>query len=94
MTPRGHAGRRTAAALIRCMDTRDQAGADAILGRLRGRELDAVAAWVWRIEAERAYMASLAKWRAGHRTDLAEVIAVLDRMLSEPADGRSVRLAA
>jgi hypothetical protein len=48
------AARRAAAALIRCMDRRDTAGADAFMARLsRGRDLDAVMVWVWWIEADR-----------------------------------------
>jgi hypothetical protein len=50
------------------MDQRDQAGADAILARHAG-DADAVAAWVWRIEAERAALRRV--WRAspGWRSD-------------------------
>jgi hypothetical protein len=47
---------RLAAALIRCMDMRDQAGAEALVTRLwhaDRRRLDAVMAWVWLIEAAR-----------------------------------------
>jgi hypothetical protein len=77
--------RQYAAALVRCMDSCDVTGADAILTRLRGRDLDAVADWVWRIEADRAarrrvYRASPA-WRSDRdeawRPVLGEVIAVL-----------------
>lgn len=70
------AHRRTAATLIRCMDSRDQRGAEAIITRLARsgngmRDVDAVMALVWLIEADRAaqrrvYRASPA-WRAERR---------------------------
>jgi hypothetical protein len=94
--------RHLAAALIRCMDSRDVTGADALITRVsRGPDLDAVMAWVWRIEADRAarrrvYRASAA-WRSGRRPTarrrlaaesgvlLLEVVAVLGSAMHEPA---------
>jgi hypothetical protein len=92
--------RQLAASLIRCMDSRDTAGADALIARAaRGgiRDLDAVVAWVWRLESARArwraYDAAAAAWRAAHRATLAarlrplrEVIAVLAVAMAEPAE--------
>jgi hypothetical protein len=57
--------RRTAALLIRCMDSGDQRGAEAIVTRLAAFDagtLDAVLGQVWRIEADRA--ARQRAWRA------------------------------
>jgi hypothetical protein len=85
--------RQLAGALIRCMDSRDVNGADAVLARLRGRDLDAVTAWVWRIEADRAarrrvYQASAA-WQSDHAEEwwwpvLGEVIGVLAEAVGRP----------
>lgn len=64
--------RRAAADLIRRMDARDTAGAEALVTRLgRCGDLDAAAEWVWRMEAaraalRRAYQASPA-WRLERR---------------------------
>jgi hypothetical protein len=58
----GAARRRTAAALIRCMDSGDLEGAEAILARAGDGDLDGVTEQVWRLEAARA--AAARAWRA------------------------------
>jgi hypothetical protein len=80
------------------MDTRDTAGAEALMARLHGdHDISAVTDQVWRIEAHRAerrsHDAAVMAWKAGHRATLArrlqplrDVIAVLAVAMTEPAE--------
>jgi hypothetical protein len=83
LTAREQRHRRAAAALIRFMDMRDAAGAEAAAARL-GPDTDAVTAWVWRLEAERA--AVRRAWRASPAWRLERRPAGALRVAAEPRE--------